>query len=168
MVRGMAPSAAGDARREGAERLARRHLEAENAGDVEAAIACFTPECRYAIPALGIELEGREAAAEHHRGMLAAFPDWRNERLEFYPAPDRAFVRMRVVRTHTGQWGPFAPTGRELVTTSLAEFPLAPDGLLGGEIVHLNPLDSFHQLGLIPSGDARELVLDYRRLRGEG
>lgn len=100
--------------------------------------------------------------------MLAAFPDWRNEALEVYPAPDRVFVRMRVARTHRGRWGPFAPSGRRLVTTSLAEFPLAADGLLGGEIVHLNPLDSFHQLGLIPTADAGELVLEYRRLRGEG
>lgn len=144
-----------------------RHLRAENEGDVEAAVACFSEDCRYEIPALGVSLRGREAVAAHHRGMFEAFSDWRNDGVELYPAPDRVFARVRVERTHTGTWGQFPPSGKRLVTQSLAEFPVAEDGLLAGEIVHLNPLETLHQLGLIPTAEAARLVVEYRQLRGD-
>lgn len=144
--------------------LVRRHLLAENAGDLAAAMEPFTSDCWYAIPALGVRLSGRDEVAGHHAGMLAAFPDLRNAAIECYDAGDRVFARLRVERTHAGRWGPFEPTGARLVTTALAEFPLAADGLLAAEVVHLNPLEALSQMSVVPSANAFELAAAYRRL----
>jgi predicted ester cyclase len=133
--------------------LVRAHLAAEDRGDVEAAMACFGAAPRYEIPAAGVDLRGRAAVAGHHAAMLAAFPDFANAGVELYDAGARVFARLRVERTHLGDWNGLAPTGRRIVTAALAEFPLGDDDLLAGEIVHLDPLDALHQLGALPTRD---------------
>jgi hypothetical protein len=142
-----------------------RHLRAEDTGDLEGAMAPVAAGCWYAIPAMGVSLRGRDAVAAHHAAMFQTFPDLKNADVRYYAADDRVFARIRVERTQTGRWGPFDPTGARLVTEALAEFPLSADGLLAAEIVHLNPLNALHQMGVVPSANAFELADAYRRLQ---
>lgn len=145
--------------------LARAHLAAEDVQDIAATLATFTDDCFYRIPALGIELRGKNAIGDYYRALFAAFPVFTNTAERWYDSGDSAFVELTVERTHLGQWGPFAPTGRRLRTTSLAHFPLAPDGLLRAEIVYLNPAEALHQLGALPSMDLFAVAEELARLR---
>lgn len=138
--------------------LVRAHLAAEDRHDVDAAMAAFSDDCTYAIPAQRVALQGRDAVRDHHAAMFAAFPDLENAAVELFDAGDRVFASLRVERTHAGDWRGIAPTGRRVVTEALAEFPLAPDGLLAAEIVHMDPLDALHQLGALPTRDPFELA----------
>lgn len=56
-------------------RLVRAHLAAEDRHDVDAAMAAFSDDCTYAIPAQRVALRGRDAVRDHHAAMFAAFPD---------------------------------------------------------------------------------------------
>lgn len=138
--------------------LVRAHLAAEDRHDLDAAMAVFGDDCTYEIPAQGVSLRGRAAVRDHHAAMFTAFPDIENAAVELFDAGDRVFARLRVERTHTGRWRGIAPTGRRVVTGALAEFPLAADGLLAGEIVHMNPLDALAQIGALPTRDPFELA----------
>jgi steroid delta-isomerase-like uncharacterized protein len=145
----------------------RAHLEAEDRGDAGRAMEPFADDCWYAIPAQGVRLDGKEAVRAHHERLLAAFPDLRNVVHGLHDAGDRVFARLSVERTHRGDWGGVAATGRRLTTSALAEFVIAADGRLEAEVVHANPLEALHQLGAAPTANAFELAAAWRRLAGE-
>jgi len=145
----------------------RAHLAAEDRGDAERAMEPFAERCWYAIPSQGIALEGKAAVRDHHERMLRAFPDLRNVVLGCHDAGDRVFARLRVERTHAGEWAGLPATGRRLSTAALAEFVIAADGSLEAEVVHVNPLEALHQLGAAPTANALELAEAWRELAGE-
>lgn len=138
--------------------VVRAHLEAEDRQDLDATMATFTEDCWYSIPTQDYLLRGQQEVRAHYAGLFSTFPDLLNEEVTPYDAGDRVFATIVVRRTHTGAWGPFAATGREIVTHALAEFPIAGDGLLEAEIVHINPLEALQQMGLVPTRNVFELV----------
>ena len=146
--------------------LAKEHLRAEDRHDVDAVLATFTDDCIYRIPAYNLDLRGKEQIGQFYRGMFDSFPDFLNE-TEVYHVSDKAiFVEIVTERTHDGPWQTFEPTGATFRTTSLAQFPIAPDGLLGGEIVHVNPADALYKIGALPSPDLFQTVRRFRPLAG--
>lgn len=144
--------------------LVRAHLAAEDAGDLDATMATFTQDCWYAIPAHDYRLRGQAAVRGHYERLMATFPGLRNTEVECYDAGTRVFATMVVRRRHVSMWGPFPPTGAEVVTHALAEFPIAADGLLEAEIVHINPLEGLRQVGVVPTGDVMRLAALYDEL----
>ncbi|HXT94224.1 MAG TPA: nuclear transport factor 2 family protein [Trebonia sp.] len=148
--------------------LVRAHLAAEDAGDLDATMATFTQDCWYAIPAQDYHLRGYAAVRGHYERLLTTFPDLRNTEVELYDAGTHVFATMTVRRRHLGMWGPFPPTGAEVVTHALAVFPIAADGLLQAEIVHINPLEGLLQIGAVPTSDVLQLAGRYDALlRGQ-
>ena len=145
--------------------LVKAHLAAENAQDVAATLATFADDCFYRIPAQGIDLRGKERIGAYYATLFATFPDFVNVEGTYYEAADNVFVELSVRRTHTNAWGPVPASGRVLHTSSLAHFPLAADGLLAGEIVYLNPVESLYQTGALPSADLFEVAAELARLR---
>lgn len=142
--------------------LVRAHLEAEDRRDLEATMATFTEHCWYAIPTRDYHLTGRDRVRKHYEDLFASFPDLVNEDVELFDAGSRVFARMTVRRRHLGDWAGFPPTGRLVVTHALAEFPIAEDGLLEAEIVHMNPLEALRQIGACDTADVMELALRSR------
>ena len=55
--------------------LVRRHVEAENAQNLEATLATLHPECRFEDHATGQVWHGRDGAAAHYRQQLRASAD---------------------------------------------------------------------------------------------
>lgn len=143
--------------------LVRAHLAAEDARDVDATMATFTERCWYAIPSRNYKLEGQAAVRRHYEELFASFPDLLNDEVELFDAGSRVFARIVLRRRHTGAWAGLEPSGRRVVTQALAEFPIASDGLLQAEIVHMNPLEALYQIGAAPTQDAIELAALYRK-----
>lgn len=141
--------------------VVRAHLEAEDRQDLDATMATFTPDCWYAIPAQDLLLRGQAAVRGHYERLFTAFPDLLNEDVTLYDGGTRVFATIQLRRRHTGMWGIFPPTGREIVTHALAEFPIAADGLIEAEIVHINPLEALQQIGAVPTRDVFELAALY-------
>jgi hypothetical protein len=146
--------------------IVRAHLEAEDRQDLDATMATFTTACWYAIPTQDYLLRGQEEVRAHYAGLFETFPDLINEDVTLHDAGDRVFATIIVRRHFRGTWGPFAPTGSEIVTHALAEFPIAADGLLEAEIVHINPLEALEQVGLVPTRNVFALAKLYREATG--
>lgn len=146
--------------------LVQDHLRAEDRQDVEAVLATFTDDCIYRIPAYDVDLRGKEQTGQFYSGMFASFPELLNESETYHVSDKAIFVEIVTERTHEGPWQDFQPTGTTFRTTSLAQFPIAPDGLLGGEIVHVNPVDALYKIGALPSSDLFRTVRRFRPLAG--
>ena len=144
--------------------LVKAHLRAEDERDVAAVLATFTDDCVYRIPAYDVDLRGKEKIGDFYRSMFASFPDFTNAEETYHVSERAIFVEIETQRTHDGVWRSFSPTGRRFRTTSLAQFPIADDGLLGGEIVHVNPVDALYKIGALPSTDLFATVRRFRPL----
>jgi len=144
--------------------LAREHGAAEDRRDVAATVAAFTEDCVYTIEAFGIELRGREQAAQHYAGTFAAFPDFYNKEVTWYDAGDDVFGKAVVEFTHDREWNGLPPTGKKVSFASIGHFPRAKDGLLQGEHVYMNGNEFLHKLGALPSANAFELANHIRTL----
>jgi steroid delta-isomerase-like uncharacterized protein len=142
-----------------------RHMAAEHRQDVEGAVACFTEDCYYEVPGLGMHLRGREQIAENYRQLFAALPDYGSSEERYWwvdEGPDAPFVlyESTMEGTHTGTWQGWAPTGKRFRTWMLVRIPIAPDGLMLAEIVYFDSVDIFTQLGLLPEpGSGSERLL---------
>lgn len=144
--------------------LVHEHLAAEDRRDVPAVLATFTDDCVYRIPAYDVDLRGKEAIGQFYTSMFESFPDFVNVSTTVHPSTDAVFVEVVTERTHEGVWRSIAPTGRTFRSTSLAQFPIAEDGLLGGEIVHVNPVEALYKIGALPSSDLFATVQRFRPL----
>lgn len=125
-------------------------------------LATFTTGCVYRIPAYGVDLCGKAAIGDFYAALFRSFPDFANETVTCYPSTGAVFAEVVTRRTHAGPWGPFPATGRTFESRSLAQFPVADDGLLGGEIVHVNPAHALHEIGALPSADLVQAVAALR------
>jgi 2-dehydro-3-deoxy-D-gluconate 5-dehydrogenase len=146
--------------------LVHDHLRAEDRHDVEAVLATFTEDCVYRIPAYDVDLRGKDAIGQFYSAMFASFPDFLNESETYHVSENAIFVEIVTERTHGGPWRDFEATGTTFRTTSLAQFPIAADGLLGGEIVHVNPVDALYKIGALPSPDLFRTARRFRPLAG--
>jgi steroid delta-isomerase-like uncharacterized protein len=145
--------------------LAQAHADAEDRQDVAATVDTFTPDCVYTIEAFGIELRGREQAAQHYAGTFEAFPDFRNKEVLWFDAGNDVFGKALVEFTHDREWNGFPATGKNVSFWSVAHFPRAKDGLLLGEHVYMNGNEFLYKLGALPSSNAFELASHIRQLQ---
>jgi steroid delta-isomerase-like uncharacterized protein len=146
--------------------LVRQHLLAEDNGDVEATLATFTEDCYYQIPALGIDIRGKDAIRAHYEDLLHhRFPDLKNVNPRIYDAGTSVFAEAEAPRTHIATWMGVPATGRFIEITTLARFPIAADGLLEAEIIYLDVPGLLYQFGLIEEPTALAIT---RRLLYQG
>ena len=93
------------------ERLVRRHMEAENEHDYEAAIGTFAHP-RYEIIATDRIYDGIDEVRAYFRETRTAFPDQRNELIALHHADDAVIVEFWLLGTHRGPLLGMEPTGR--------------------------------------------------------
>jgi len=103
------------------ERIVRAHMEAENALEMDRALATFGHP-RYELIATGEVFDGRTEVERYYRESRAAFPDQRNEIISLRHAEDAVIVEFWLLGTHKGALGRLAPTGREFKCRMTAFF----------------------------------------------
>jgi steroid delta-isomerase-like uncharacterized protein len=128
----------------------REHVKAENAGDLDAALATFKHP-RYEYVATDEVYDGAEEVLAHWRELNRAFPDQQTEIVKLRRA-DEAVVMEGIFRgTHTGPLRGLPPTGRSFEQPFLAVFVFDGDDLIGERVYH-DTTTLLRQLGV-----AREL-----------
>ena len=98
--------------REARERIVREHMEAENALEMDRALATFSHP-RYEIIGTGEIFDVAEEVARYFRESRAVFPDQRNELISLRHADAAVIVEFWLLGTHEGSLGRLEPTGRE-------------------------------------------------------
>jgi len=136
--------------------IVKAHMAAEDRQDVEEAIACFTDDCYYEVPGLGIKLAGKSEIRRWYEDLFVAVPDFRNTEERYWDAGDSVFYSANMEGTQTGTWMGWAPTGRSFSSPMLIRIPIAPDGLMEAEIVFQDSVDVFTQLGILPRQGSRQ------------
>lgn len=124
-----------------------QHIAAENAKDLDGAVATFTDDCVYEIVALGIRFDGKQGVALQYSALFYTFPD------SEFVVDGRAFGDDTLVEwgtfsaTMTGEFLGVAPTGRRLELPIIAVVPFA-GGLMAGERVYYDIATVCDQLGI--------------------
>ena len=155
--------------------VVKRHMAAEDRQDVEQAVECFTEDCYYEVPGIGVSLRGKREIKRWYEELFRAVPDFRNTHERYWEVTEReaeqdrttVFFEAGFEGTHRGTWMGWAPTNRSFSSAMLVRIPIAPDGLMEAEIVYQDSADIFMALGILPRlGSRREHALQaVHRLR---
>ncbi len=132
-----------------------RHLEAENAHDLEGTLATLHPDCIFQDHATGQVWNGREGAAAHYRQWWDCF-DVEVIRKQGQSAgwlgEDVYAAEATWIGTHTGSFLGIAATGRP-ITQPFVVFVAFKDGLMSEERFHYDLASLMRQIGVdaVPS-----------------
>lgn len=128
-----------------------------NNHDVDKIVEMHTADAEWEDPTVTSPIRGRNAIAEHLRGMFKAFPDFRfDEDFEVYGTDGtRAAVKWQFTGTMTGPIDPpgFAPTGKSATVTGVCLYDFV-DGRLDRHQIVYDTMGMLEQLGVMPSLDS--------------
>ena len=130
--------------------LARRHLEAENAQDMEATLATLHPQCRFDDLATGQTWHGREGAAAHYRQWWTTF-DVAVKRgpgqVSAWTQDDVCMAEATWHGRHIGRFLNIEPTGRTILQPFVVVLAFK-DGLMVSERFHYDLGSLLRQIGI--------------------
>jgi steroid delta-isomerase-like uncharacterized protein len=132
--------------------LVRRHLEAENAHDLEGTLATLHPDCAFEDFATGQRWHGRAGAADHYRQWWDTFDVEvrRGAGQRAYVTTDEFYVAEATWHgRHVGSFLGFAPSGRSFVQPFVVILSFR-DGLMSGERFHYDLASLLRQIGADP------------------
>ena len=132
-------------RRERRETLVRRHIDAENDGDVDAMLATFHRP-RYQVVPMDLMSDGETAVRELVGGLLNGFPDLRCEPITIHHADEAVIVEARLSGTHRTEWAGIAPRGGRMDLPSVCIFDFDDDRVVN-ETVYCDFATVQRQLG---------------------
>jgi steroid delta-isomerase-like uncharacterized protein len=124
--------------------IVHRHIAAEEAHDVEAALATFHA-ARYEVAPLGVS-DGAAAVRDLLNTMLTGFPDWHIEPGPLRHGDDFVLVEVQMTGTHNGPWAGWEPTGRKMDVKVACVFEFEQDRLVC-EKVYFDLATVMRQLG---------------------
>ena len=105
------------------EQVVRRHIVAEEDGDVVAVLRTFAPgRVSYSGDTLGGDLVGEEAVGAMLTAGLAAMSDLKIEVVRLHHADDAVVTELRLASTHTADFDGIPPTGRRITYHMCAIF----------------------------------------------
>ena len=119
-----------------------------NAHDPDAVARVFADDAVTRESGRPDEIRGRAAIRARAAAMLAAFPDFRLERLALVIDEDRHADRWVMTGTHTGELFGIPPTGRAVRLEGATFTRLGPDGLVVEDIHHTDFAALMAQLGV--------------------
>ena len=105
------------------EQVVRRHIVAEEDGDVAAVLRTFARDrVSYSGDTLGGDLIGEEAVGAMLAAGLAAMSDLKIEVVRLHHADDAVVTELRLASTHTADFDGIPPTGRRITYHMCAIF----------------------------------------------
>lgn len=132
--------------------LVRRHLDAENAQDLDGTLATLHPECRFEDLATGQVWLGRDGAASHYRQWWTTF-DVTVKRgpgqLACWAEDGARLVEATWHGRHVGRFLGIEPTGRSIVQPFVVALTFK-DGLMLSERFHYDLASLLRQIGADP------------------
>ena len=132
--------------------LVRRHLEAENAHDLEGTLATLHPECAFEDFATGQRWRGHAGAADHYRQWWDTFDVGvrRGEGQLGGWSPDGFYMAEATWHgRHVGRFLGIEATGRAIVQPFVVVLTFK-DGLMLGERFHYDLASLLRQIGPDP------------------
>ena len=127
------------------EEIVRRHIDAENDGDIDAMLATFHRP-RYQVVPMDVLSDGEPAVRELVGGLVGGFPDLRCEPVVIHHADDAVIVEARLTGTHRKEWAGLTPRGGRMDLAIACIFDFDEDRLIN-ETVYFDFATLQRQLG---------------------
>ena len=125
-----------------------RTYAAWNAHDADAVASVFAEDAVLREAGRPDEVRGRAAIRARAAALLAAFPDFRLERVVLLIDGDRHADRWVMTGTHSGELFGIPPTGRAVRLEGATFTRLGADGLVVEDVHHVDYAGLMAQLGL--------------------
>ncbi len=109
--------------------VVRSHIDAENAGDLDAMIASFHRP-RYDVVAIGTVSEGEEAVRELVAGLVSAFAEFHFTALQTHHSEHAVIVEARLTGRHRAPWAGMEPRGGRMDIRLACVFDFDDDRLV--------------------------------------
>ena len=117
------------------ERVLRRLLEAQNAGDVAGALACFAHP-RYELVGNQRVYDGADEVRRYYEMIRRYFPDLRFEVIDVHHGDDAVVCEMWMSGTHLGSGRDFEATGRRFRCRTAVIFTFDGDRLTSARVYY--------------------------------
>lgn len=127
----------------------RRHVDAENRGDLDAMIASFHRP-RYDVVPIGVVCEGEAAVRDLVHGLVSAFAECRFDPLVVHHADASVVVEARMSGVHRAAWAGIEPRGGRMDIRLACIFDFEDDRLVN-ETVYFDAATLARQLGGSPA-----------------
>ena len=112
------------------EQVLRQLLEAQNSGDLSAAVSCFSHP-RYELIGTDRVYDGSEAVRTYLAALQSSFPDLRFEVLSLHHAAGAVVGELMMSGTHLGSQGEVEPSGKHFRCRTAVIFLFEDDQLVG-------------------------------------
>jgi steroid delta-isomerase-like uncharacterized protein len=119
-----------------------------NAHDADGVAAVFAQDAVLREAGSTDEVRGRDAIRARAAALLAAFPDFRLERVVLLVDGDRHADRWVMTGTHRGELFGIPPTGRAVRVEGATFTRLGADGLVVEDVHHVDYAGLIRQLGV--------------------
>jgi steroid delta-isomerase-like uncharacterized protein len=138
--------------REEREATVRRHVEAENQGDIEGVVASFHRPRYHIVPA-GQVTEGAQGVRELWASFLRSFPDFHCDLHVLHHADHAVILEGRITGTHRAEWAGLPPAGQRMDVPVACVFEFDGTRLMN-ETVYFDFATAARQLASSDAGSA--------------
>ena len=137
--------------------LVHKHAVHEHRRELPQLLATVSDDGVYEDVPRGLRWEGKKNVERFYLELLTAFPDIDFKLVARRAGVDHVIEELVATATHKGPLiGPggkkLEPTGKPIQFRLVIVFPVAKNGLLGGEIVYYDLATIYRQIGKLPDG----------------
>ena len=128
--------------------LVERHIQLENAHDLEGVLATFGDHARYDDEPWDEHYTGPGGVRRFYEQLMQALPDLAIDVRHMHAAEDAVLVEVIIRGTHLGSWRGLPATGRRVEFPLCGVYTFAQDDRLAGERIYYDRGTVLRQLGV--------------------
>ena len=128
--------------------LVERHIQLENAHDLEGVLTTFGDQAHYDDEAWGEHYEGLSGVRSFYEQLMSAMPDLSIEVVRRHISENAILVEVMISGTHLGAWRGLPATGRRIAFPLCGVYTFDEADRLAGERIYYDRATVLHQLGV--------------------
>jgi steroid delta-isomerase-like uncharacterized protein len=128
--------------------LVRRHVQGENAHDLDAIMATFGETACYEDAPWGERHDGRNGVRAYYDALIRSVPDLLIDVQREHVSADHVVLEVVIRGTHVGTWRGLPGTGRTLAIPLCGVFTFDGADRLAGERIYYDRATVLRQLGV--------------------
>jgi steroid delta-isomerase-like uncharacterized protein len=126
-----------------------RHVELENAHDLEGVLGTFGNKAHYDDEAWGDHYTGRNGVRAFYEQLMTALPDLEIEVLKRHVAEENIVLEVMIRGTQMGTWRGLPATGQRVEVPLCGVYTFDEDDRLAGERIYYDRAMVLTQLGVL-------------------
>lgn len=135
--------------------IVERHVELENAHDLEGVLGTFGNHAHYDDEAWGEHYTGRTGVRAFYEQLMAALPDLEIEVLKRHVAEENIILEVMIRGTQRGAWRGLPGAGRRVAVPLCGVYTFDEDDRLAGERIYYDRATVLMQLGVLHDPQSR-------------